>query len=74
MEHFARKCTLGVVLFVPRVLSEDSSPPDKVDDLEAVAFGECGLRPFGARHDLAIVLDGDAVALESELGDEAIQT
>ena len=45
-----------------------------MDDLEAVAFAEGGLRPFGARDDLAIVLDGDAVALESELGDEAIQT
>jgi len=45
-----------------------------VDDLEAVAFGEGGLGPFGARDDLTIVLDGDAVALQSELGDEAIQT
>jgi hypothetical protein len=44
-----------------------------VDDLEAVAFAEGGLGPRSARDDLAIVLDGDAVALESELGDEAIQ-
>ena len=42
------------------------SPADKVDHLKPVSGGEDRIRPAGARHDLSIVFDGDAVSLKPE--------
>ena len=44
-------------------LSETASP-DEVDDLEAVAGGDGGIGPGGARDDGPVMFDGDAVGLD----------
>lgn len=41
-----------------------------MDDLKAIAGGNGGVGPGSARDDVTVVLDGDAVGLEGELGDE----
>ena len=46
---------------------------DKVDNFKLVSASDWGRGPCGARHDLAIVLDGDAVGFEFQGGDEAVQ-
>lgn len=45
----------------------------EVDDFEAVPLRECCVGPCCARDDLAVVLDGYAVTLESEFGDEVVK-
>ena len=47
-----------------RRLPSVASTTDEMDDLEPVAILHGGLRPLGARHDAAVVLDGDAVGLQ----------
>jgi len=47
----------------------DLSAADEVYDLQAVAGGDGGVGPAGALDDLAVVLDRDAVPLESHRGD-----
>ena len=42
------------------------SPADKVDHFKPVSSREDRIGPACARHDLSIVFDGDAVALEPE--------
>jgi hypothetical protein len=46
---------------------------DKVDDFEAVVGGERGVGPLGARDDLAVTLDGDAVRGKTKLGEEPVE-
>ena len=51
-------------------LETDLSPADEVHDLQAVAIAEFGLSPLGARDDLAIEFDSDAIALHAKLLDQ----
>ena len=46
------------------------SASDEMNNLDAVAFREFGLRPVGAADDFAITLDGEARRHERELIDE----
>ena len=41
-----------------------------MNDLDAVAFGEHGLRPVGAPDDAAVVFDGEAFARQFQVLDE----
>lgn len=50
-----------------------SSASDEVDNLDAVAFVESGLRPVGAANDVAIVFDGETFGCERELFDEIVE-
>jgi len=49
------------------------SAAEEVDNLDAVAFVEIGLRPVGAADDLAIAFDGEAFADERELPDQIVE-
>jgi hypothetical protein len=49
------------------------SPADKVDHLKAVSSGEDRIGPAGARYDLSIVFDGDAVSLKPERCDKVVE-
>jgi len=44
-----------------------------MNDLEPVAFGELGLGPSIAGHDLAIQFDGDPIGFHAELPDQGIE-
>jgi hypothetical protein len=55
-----------------KVSGEDTAAYE-VDYFEAVAGFECGFWPCGSWGYGAVVLDGDAVAFETEFGDELIQ-
>jgi hypothetical protein len=38
-----------------------------MNDLDAVAFGQGGVRPVGAAHDLAVQFDGQALGREGQM-------
>jgi hypothetical protein len=48
----------------------DLAAADRGDDFDSIASGDHGFRVPAARDDLAILLDRDALALESQLADE----
>ena len=46
---------------------------DKVNDLDAVAFREAGLRPLGAADDFAITLNRQSLGNKREFLDEIVE-
>jgi hypothetical protein len=47
------------------------SPPDEVNDFQAIAFGQAGFCPEVASNDASVQLDGYAVCLHSQLIDKS---
>ena len=47
-----------------------SSPSNRYDDFERVAVGERDLRELAARHDFAVALQRETLALEFQFFDE----
>jgi hypothetical protein len=54
-------------------LASRSASPDKVDYLQAVTFANAYVGPGCARYYLAVVFDGDAVALQCQRGNQAFE-
>jgi hypothetical protein len=44
-----------------------------MNDLDAVAFDEAGVRPVGAAHDLAVEFDGQALRRKRKMIDETVE-
>ena len=56
--------------FHTQLLTPNSAAADRDNDLQAVAAGKRGLGMPAARDDLAVLLDGDALARQVELLDQ----